>query len=172
MSANYVVDGSAGLVNRETGQWVWWPNAGSAAVDPYTRYYFLTQKRLPISKFETVEVETKRDESGRPLSADCVYQLAGQIPETRWWSLASYVPGETGLSKLADHALSSHDVIAEPDGTVVINISQDISAGNWLKPEGDDEFTLLLRLYNPVNKLGSGAVLSNAMPRVTRQVCQ
>lgn len=172
LSANYVVQGRAGLVNRTSGQWVWWPNAGSPAVDPYTRFHFVAQSRLPMSSFETFEIETAQDKSGRPLDAGCIYQLAGRIPEARWWSLASYVPGGSNGSATPEYTLSAHDVIAEDDGSVVITISNEIRAGNWIKPMGDDEFTLLLRLYNPVNGLGSAAALSGEMPSVIRQGCR
>lgn len=172
LSANYVVQGRAGLVNRTSGQWVWWPNAGSTAIDPYTRFHFLAQRRLPLSKFETFEIETAMDKAGRPLSTDCIYQFSGRIPEARWWSLASHVPEGASPRTTPNHALSAHDVITEQDGSVVISISKEIQAGNWMKPDGDDEFTLLLRLYNPVNNLGNAAVLSSEMPSVIRQACR
>ena len=88
-SANYIVQGRAGLISKSDGQWTWWPNAGSTSMDPYTRFYFVDQGRLPDSKFETFEAEAAKDKSGRPLSADCMYALNGSMPESRWWSLAS-----------------------------------------------------------------------------------
>ena len=171
LSANYVVQGRAGLVNQTSGQWGWWPNAGSTAIDPYTRFHFLAQHRLPMSKFETFEVEAKLDKQGRPLDADCVYQLSGRIPDARWWSLASYVADGDNGGAAPEFSMSAHDVVSENDGSVVITISKQIRAGNWMKPVGSDEFTLLLRLYNPANSLGSAAALSSEMPSIIRQGC-
>ncbi|NNE21949.1 MAG: DUF1214 domain-containing protein [Rhizobiales bacterium] len=125
-----------------------------------------------MSKFETFEIETAQDKSGRPLSVDCIYQLSGRIPEARWWSLASYVPDGNAENTSPEFSMSAHDVIAEDDGSVVITISNEIRAGNWIKPAGDDEFTILLRLYNPVSGLGSAAALSGEMPSVIRQDCR
>ena len=172
LSANYIVQGRAGLVNQTSGQWVWWPSAGSTAIDPYTRSYFLAQHRLPMSKFETFEAETTRDKAGRPLSADCVYEFTGKIPEARWWSLVSFVPDDDVADAVSDQTQSAHDVILENDGSVTISVSKEIRPGNWLNPGTSDEFALLLRLYNPVNKLGSGAAFAAEMPDVVRQSCR
>ena len=172
LSANYVVQGRAGLIKQSSGQWLWWPNAGSAAIDPYTRFHFLSQRRLPMSKFETFEVETAVDDAGQPLSTDCVYEVTGKVPDTRWWSLASYVPNEPDVQPQSDNVLTANDAVAEADGSIVVTISSDVSTGNWLRPSGDDEFTLVLRLYNPVNGLGSAAALSSDMPSVMRRSCR
>ena len=172
LSANYIVQGRAGLIKRTSGQWVWWPNAGSTAIDPYTRLHFLAQGRLPMSKFETFEVETAQDKAGRPLDADCVYQLSGRIPDARWWSVATYVPDGSNGAAAPEFSMSSHDVIAEDDGSVVITISREIRAGNWMKPTSNDEFIVLLRLYNPASNLGGSTALSGELPSVTRKACR
>ena len=172
LSANYIVQGRAGLVNKTSGQWVWWPSAGSTAIDPYTRSYFLAQHRLPMSKFETFEAETTRDKAGRPLSADCVYEFNGSVPEARWWSLVSFSPDDAVVDDVPNQTLSAHDVIAESDGSVTITVSQEIQPGNWISPGSHDEFVLLLRLYNPISKLGSGAAFATEMPDVVRRSCR
>ncbi len=171
-SANYIVYGDSGLFKRSKGEWVWWPSAGSTAIDPYSRFYFMSQSRLPLSKFETVEVEATTDKEGRPLDADCIYQFSGRIPLSRWWTLASFAAETKSAPVDTSHSLSSHDVLFEENGTVNVIISKEIQAGNWIKPVGNDEFGMLLRIYNPINNFGGDAALSGELPSLSRQVCK
>ena len=171
-SANYVAEGHAGLFNRSKGEWNWWPSAGSTAIDPYTRFYFMSRGRLPLSKFETLELEATQDNGERALSVDCVYQLTGRIPDARWWSLASTVAGTDSEPPDDDNTIGSNDVLLDEDGTLTVTISKEIQPGNWIKPKGDDSYSLLLRLYNPVSNFGSGAALGGELPTITRQVCR
>ncbi len=171
-SANYVVQGHAGLFNQTKGEWIWWPSAGSSATDPYTRFYFKSQNRLPLSRFETLEVEARSDSAGRALSAQCIYQLSGRFPQARWWSLASFDTGDHSGQISFDESLGSHEVMLENDGTVNITIAREIQPGNWIMSSGDDEFSLLLRIYNPVNNFGGGAALGSELPSIVRKVCR
>ena len=125
-----------------------------------------------MSKFEAFEAEATHDKAGRPLSSDCVYEFSGKVPEARWWSLVTFVPDDAKAPRGPNQTLSAYDVIAESDGSISISVSTEVQQGNWMNPGSDDEFALLLRLYNPINKLGSGAAFASEMPSIVRRSCK
>ena len=70
------------------------------------------------------------------------------------------------------YTISSNDVVvAEQDGSIAVNISREIRPGNWLRPNGDDEFVIVLRLYNPVSNLGAAGLREN-LPSIVRTGCR
>lgn len=172
LSANYVAQGNAGLFIQSQDQWKWWPNAGSATTDPYTRYYFQSQNRLPLSKFETLELEARFDEAGRELSADCIYEMRGVIPRARWWTVAAYDRENPKQPGDGNSSLSAHDVLLNDDGQVVVQIAREPRPGNWISLRGNDAFSLLLRLYGPVYGLANRASIEEGLPAIKRVVCR
>ena len=172
LSANYVAQGKAGLFSQSKEQWTWWPNAGSTATDPYTRYHFQSRGRLPLSKFETLELEARLDEAGRDLSADCIYEMRGVIPRTRWWTIAAYDRGAPEKSNDSNGSLSAHDILLNDNGEVVIEIAREARPGNWIRLSGDDAFSLILRLYGPASSLGNNVSIEGDLPVIRRVVCR
>jgi hypothetical protein len=82
-TAYHMLSGRYGFIAHSKGSWIVWDAAGATRVDPYTRAHFLLRGRLPISHFETVEFEARRDDEGKELDSDCVYTIAAPKPPSR-----------------------------------------------------------------------------------------
>lgn len=170
-SAHQVIDGYKGLFVSEQGPWRTRPSAGTRSSNPYVRAFYLNQHRLPVSQFEVVELEARRDDKGEKLSPDCSYELSGVMPRARWWSLFTYAPGKLQpKDAIGKNGLSSQQVVFDDKNHFVVNISPVPKAGNWVMPNRDGDVVVVLRYYNAVQSVTSQFRFSD-LPKIKRTMC-
>lgn len=158
-AAEALRSGGYEIFERQLGQWQTWPAAGTPSADPYTRGHFIASGRLPLSRFEALELEARHDAAGQPLSSDCTYRIAGTLPPVRRWSLSSYNVDEAQNTHASSNStLNSLQVQSKPDGQVELTLSVFPVTGNWLHPNGEGNQTLLLRLFNPTYSAGRDTI--------------
>lgn len=136
---------------------VWHANleAGSAAVDAYSRLRIAVTSLLALNASETLYFEALADAEGQPLTAACDYTLTGPPPEARWWSVTAYGSDDMLIHSLGNrYSASAASVETGADGSVTIALTPDGSGPNGIAT-GNGGFALLLRLYHPSENLAA-----------------
>ena len=156
----------------ESGAWRAWPNAGTADVDPYTRAQLARTGEVALGSGEGLMLLARTDDDGAPLRTACDYEIAGQTPPARLWTLV--VEDDHGrplLSQGRPAALGSDSLLRQPDGTFTVALSSVAKPGNWVPTTGPQHFRVVLRLYDTTARTGT-ALTTLAMPKVTRGHCR
>jgi len=104
--------------------------------DPYLVARFLLAGRLPPPRGPAQEFETTSDRDGRPFSGSCLYRVALETADWRWWSVE--VPGGS--------TVTSATAIAESDGTARIDLSPTLQPGNWLRTPSNSNFRIIMHV--------------------------
>ena len=171
-TAQSLIDGYGNLFNRTYGPWVSWPAAGTRSSNPYVRAHYLTHDRLPISQYEVNELEARADSSGQALDGNCTYEITGQNPKTRWWSIYTFAGDQSVPTTLASRlGTNSQKVLYEDDGSFKLTLSNEPQTGNWLVPANDGKFVLVLRHYNPGRSIANQFKFEN-LPSIKRKGCR
>src|SRR5271155_3459518 len=63
---------------------------GSSQSDPYTRARVALHGLLALNRSETIYYTATTDDQGHALDGQCVYEIRGRDPNTRWWSITAY----------------------------------------------------------------------------------
>jgi hypothetical protein len=153
------------------GAWTAWPGAGSANADPYSLATMARTGEVPLGAGEGIAFTADTDSAGEPLAGTCTYEIAGQTPAARLWTLTAY-DGEGRLMVNAARRTSFHsrEILRRPDGSFVIDVSPDVMPGNWLPVARVDRLRLVLRLYD--TPLTTGSRLADlVMPDVRKVAC-
>lgn len=164
--------GSLGEGGVQNGPWNANLAVGGADADIYTRASVALGGLLALSKEETIYYTAFTDNEGLTLSENCTYEVSGQDPATRWWSITAYA---------ADHYLPLNDdgrlsmaqstVARASDGSFTIVVSPDPEDVNWISSRGAGKFSLTLRLYNPERAVYE-APATTTLPTITRRTCR
>jgi hypothetical protein len=172
LTAQQAVGGRYGIASQTQGPWTVWPSALQPRIDPYTRAHHVAYALLPSNRFETLEYEARTDSTGRPLDANCTYEVAGPMPAARWWSMQVLsAEDQSSATTATSNGLIAQQVVYEPDGTFRIVLSSDPQPGNWIQPVERGRLVMLLRFYSPAPALRRSP-LSGTLPAVERQVCR
>jgi len=110
------------------------------------------------------------DRAGRPLDGRCTYDIDGQTPAARLWTLTAYDAGGHVMANAAGRSgFLSREILRRPDGSFLITASSAVMPGNWL-PVLPVRFKLVLRLYD--TPLTTGSQLAGvAMPAIIARRC-
>ncbi len=150
-SAALAVRNAARGWDLRAGAWTTSLTAGGADAGLYQRAAVAVHALFALNRGETLYYRALADDSGRPLSARCDYELRGMPPQARWWSLTAY--GADGFlipNGERRYSFNMANLRREPDGRFVIRASARRQAGNWLPlGEGGGKVSFTLRLYNP-----------------------
>lgn len=170
-TAGALRDGGYQLIERQIGQWRTWPAAGTPSADPYTRGHFIASKRLPLSRFEAIELEARIGSADQRLNSSCSYKIVGQMPPVRRWSLSSYNADDTeNTLQGSNSTLSSSQATIRPGGFLELTLSAQPHSGNWLRPNGSGDQVLVLRLVNPTYSAGRDTI-ATAPLKIQRLSC-
>lgn len=90
---------------------------------------------LSLERTEAIEFIAVSDSAGETLRAACTYEVTGIVPQSRYWSLATY--DEEGAA------------IAGKNAAAGTNNPLRVALGGKGLATGTGEFRLMLRLYNP-----------------------
>ncbi len=162
-----------GFEETESG-WFYSDQIGSPAATPMIRAKVAISGPLGLSSKEVAYLIATKDNQGRPLLSQCVYEVSGGPFDTRWWSITlydsdtqKYVPNSENRS-----SWNSVNLPADIDGNWSLTVAHDRKGDHWLpsQSEGDKAFELILRLYNPSPTI-KAALPNITLPDVERVSC-
>lgn len=152
--------------------WTAAPLAGASLVDPYTKARSAKNATIPLGATEGLAFNAIDDSRGERLTLKCNYIISGATPPAELWTLTAYDKRGNKLSPVAgaQAEINSTKIIRNADGSFRISISYFPVAGNWLGITGNDEFQLIMRLYDTPATSSTGLV-SRRMPSIIRGEC-
>ena len=156
----------------KNGAWNVNTDIGSRWAGIYTRAVVARIGLFALNKTEAIYFSAQTDDTGEPLNATCDYRIEGNDFDARWWSITVYgsdqflIPNEQHR-----YAYNGKSVQREPDGSYIIHLSAAPKEKNWLPTGNEEQFYVLLRLYNPeatvVKRPGSIDV-----PKIIKEECR
>jgi hypothetical protein len=153
------------------GDWVAWPQEGSTEADPYSLAMLARTGEVPLGSGEGLSFTADRDSDGTALTGACSYEIAGETPAARMWTLTVYdSAGRLMVNVARRPGFHSREIVRNANGTFVIVVSTAVAAGNWLPIASVDAFSLVLRLYD--TPLTTGSQIGNlVMPAIRNVAC-
>jgi len=149
------------------GAWGTSTLAGSTRADALTRARVAISGLLALDQKECIYFVAARDDSGAPLSAGNEYEIRGEAPDSRWWSITVYGPDYFLIGNPGHrYSYNSQSIALDDSGNFAIRLAPDERPGHWL-PTGTGRFVLNLRLYNPSETLRQNRA-AVALPRIVR----
>ncbi|RXF72896.1 DUF1214 domain-containing protein [Hansschlegelia zhihuaiae] len=133
------------------GVWRAEPDAGTLGADPYEVAATARSGEAPLAYGDGLAFTALTDGGGRTLDASCDYELVGDLPPARLWTLAAFNSKGERFAKDAkdakDLSLTSAGAVRMDDGPIRIALSSQARPGNWAPLEGEGRFVLRLSLY-------------------------
>ncbi len=172
LSAQFAIQRTYGIGAIKAGVWSAWPFVGGLEVDPYTAARSTIEGAVPLGAAEGLTFEAAVDEEGRALTRECSYQLVGNTPPARLWTLTAHQLDGAIIrdEHKAAAATFSGEVVRKSDYSLTINVGDVPSAGNWMKIAGAGNFKFIMRLYDtPITS--SAGLSAPLMPRISRVEC-
>jgi hypothetical protein len=167
-----MLDASTGFGAIRIGPWTAFPEAQMPDADPYAKAHRARAGRLLLGSAEGLTFTASADQDGRPLTPACVYEMAGNTPLARFWTLyagnASAEPLDPGDELPA--AFNAWNVLRGPDGSFTVRIAAAAQPGNWLAVKRGRPFRLVLTLLDTPTA-GSSGVLEIDMPSLRKVSC-
>ncbi len=124
--------------------------AGSQSAGIFSRARIAANGLLALNRSETIYFVAAQDDSGNALSGACQYEVAGQAPAARWWSITLY--GEDLFlvgNPINRFSFNQTNVALDADKTFRLVVAAKQQPGDWLPAPPAANFLLVLRLYNP-----------------------
>lgn len=170
-SAWFAVDRGTIFGAVSAGGWTAWPQEGSAEADPYTLAMLARTGEVPLGAGEGLSFTATRDVDGNPLSGRCDYDVAGNTPAARLWTLTAYDDDGALMANVAGRpGFHSREIVRDANGDFRIRLSAVVQPGNWLPIGAVDRFRLELRLYD--TPLTTGSQLTElTMPAIRKVAC-
>lgn len=163
---------STGFGSIRLGPWVAYPNAQTADTDPYAKAHRARAGRLLYGKAEGMRFTAETDDAGRALSGACRYDIVGNTPPARFWTLFATDTADRPLtaSETLPVALNAWSVLRAADTSFVIHVAPDARADNWLAITEPGRFRLVLTLLDAPTANSSGAI-ELVMPKIIARGC-
>ena len=168
----YSIQRNHGLGALNIGVWTAWPSAGDVKSDPYTRAKVAAEGEVPLGAAEGLAFHATLDEQGKPLRQECQYNISGQTPLARLWTLTAHTLEGTVLRRenKSPASIVSRNLSRHSDGSMSLQIGKTVSASNWIKLNGNGPYQIVLRLYD--SQLGTASNVSEtSMPTVRLLSC-
>lgn len=167
-SACATLEIGANSFGKRYGAWTHNRAAGSTAAGPYTRAIIAKEGLLALSAREALYFNLAEDETGRPLSESCVYEISGGELAARWWSVTLYArDGFLVQNSDVAHSLDASRVRGRVWRARIAPVRGD--AAYWLSSrEARRGFSLTLRVYNPHRDFRASA---ETLPELRRISC-
>ena len=174
-SAYQVIEREQPLGAVNIGPWQAYPSAGTADADPYSVAIYTRGAVIPLASGEGLALEARKDSAGNILDPTCDYQIVGQTPTSRLWTLTA-VDGHGRLVETLPgrSQVVSNSLLRNQEGSFVVNASGQAHSGNWLPLSNvalpSDGLRFVLRLYDAPVTTGS-ALDGVSMPEINRFGC-
>ncbi|MEJ0012331.1 MAG: DUF1214 domain-containing protein [Bauldia sp.] len=153
------------------GGWTAWPLEGTPEADPYTLAMLARTGEVPLGGGEGLSFTASNDAAGEPLDGRCDYDVAGETPAARLWTLTAYDDDGALMANVARRpGFHSREVVRDADGDFHIRLSPNVAAGNWLPIAPVSRFKLELRLYDTPLTTGS-QLAALTMPTIQKVAC-
>ncbi len=150
----------------------WRVNPVMDLTNTYQRALIAKVGLFALRETEVIYFTAVVDSDGNSLDAQFDYILEGSIPEARYWSYTIYgkdnflIPNHQRIYGYNQETIAftpidstNLELLQSGQRTYRILISQFEKKGNWLPSGSNDQFVIVLRLYNPsthvYNNLGS-----------------
>ncbi len=170
-SAWYVV-GEGWLLRTDVfNEWAAWPMGSSSDADPYSRAVLARTGQVPLASGEGTAFFASRDSSGRAIRGGCEYEISGNTPPVRLWTLTLMdATGDLPANTIGRTFLRSDQILRHQGGDFDIVLSTEARPGNWFPIPSAGFYTLVLRLYDTPASLLSD-LKDNALPHIERKAC-
>jgi hypothetical protein len=171
-SSVMMLNASSGFGAIRLGPWSSFPQAQTVDADPYAKSHRARAGRLLFGSAEGLMFQADVDSQGKRLSSDCTYEMKGQTPPARFWTLyaADSVNEPLSPAEGLPAAFNAWNVLRQSDGSLSILISARPQPGNWLAIRRGRPFRLVLSLLDTPTA-GSSGVLDIAMPKLVKVGC-
>src|SRR5262249_22204735 len=139
--------------------------------DPYSLAMLARTGEVPLGAGEGLSFTAEDDASGALLSGTCAYDVVGQTPPARLWTLTAYdEEGRLMVNVAHRPGFHSREILRDADGDFTIHVSPTVTPGNWLPVAPVENFRLVLRLYD--TPLTTGNQLAElSMPVIHKVGC-
>jgi hypothetical protein len=167
-----MLDASAGFGAIRIGPWKAFPEAQMPDADPYAKSHRARAGRLLLGSAEGLTFRADVDQAGKRLSPACTYEMTGNTPLARFWTLYAADAGGEPLVAGAElpSAFNAWNVLRGPDGSFRLLISPTAQPGNWLAVRRGRPYGLVLSLLDTPTA-GSNGVLEIDMPAIRKVSC-
>ncbi len=171
-SSIWALKATAGFGSISIGPWVAFPQAQTAAADPYAKAHRARAGELLFGSAEGLMFSAATDDSGARLSAACSYDISGITPPARFWTLYAATADGVTLRPGPDlpSAINSWAVLRARDSSFVIHASPVAKPDNWLAIRHSGSFRLVLTLLDTPTA-GSSGLIDLAMPKIVKTGC-
>lgn len=147
------------------GAWRAEPGSGSLGADPYQRAGMARRGEAPLASGDGLSFTARTDDAGRVLTPSCDYQLEGELPSARLWTLSLFDGDGGRLGDPTEPTMTSATVVRVDGAPLVVSLSKVVRPRNWARLTGDGPFVLRLSLYDtvlgtPLDRTDHGALLS------------
>ncbi len=154
------------------GGWTAWPQEGSIDADPYTLAMLARTGEVPLGAGEGLSFTATEDAAGEPLDGRCDYDVVGETPAARLWTLTAYDEDGALMANVARRSgFHSREVVRDASGDFRIRLSPTVAPGNWLPIAPVEQFKLELRLYDTPLTTGS-QLAALTMPAIEKVACR
>lgn len=156
-----------------SGPWIALPEKGGLDADPYERAVVARNGEAPLPASDAIVFTTIRDSDGRRLRGTCDYRLEGEVPASRFWTLAVYDPqGGVVPNPGGRYGLSSTEMIHDSGAPWIVALAPQTHPSNWLPTPAAGPFTLVLRLYETTGLSQLRAAGEEPLPAIQRGTCR
>lgn len=157
----------------QAGPWVARPKVGAPDADPYSKALMASRGEIPMGSAEGLLLTATLDSSGRELSGQCTYRVAGPIPPAGYWTLTVYrADGSTAYGNGLRGGYTSAEALQyEGEGPEFL-LSPHPQPGNWLPLQPNLPFSIALRLYETQVQSNARALDKAVVPAILRQACR
>lgn len=172
LSANYAIAHWLQIYGQQSGPWEKLSATGQLGADPYTRAFEHLSGQLPIGGAEGQVFTASKDSENNSLEAACDYQLIGDAPVARLFTLQAegFDNPVSQENKFLPGALHSDQMIFR-GAAFSISISSNAQPGNWLWLNGQGPFSLVLTHYD-VAGINSDTGNPLNLPRIIKGRCR
>ena len=155
------------------GAWRAQPQAPASLNDPYMRAFVARNGLAPMGAAEGLAFVAMRDSAGRHLTPACDYRIAGPVPQARAWTI-SVLGADGGRSHRQENrrGFTSSELVRDFGGGFSIVLAQQARPGNWLPLAAEEDFILLLRLYDTPRALNAATLKETDLPQVMAERCR
>ena len=165
-SALSFIDSVGSMPAGAAGNWRMWDLASGTASNPYARAHFLIEGRVPPAQSLFQVYTNSLDDEGSTLRSGCIYKIAANDLDSRWWSLS--VGPSDSEDRDSSAAVTSEEVVRVTGNSLNIAVARSPVAGNWIRPATEGTLTLQLVVSNTDELQAAGDL---KLPSVQRVSC-
>ncbi|MBX3597042.1 MAG: DUF1214 domain-containing protein [Rhizobiaceae bacterium] len=173
-SVAFVLEHDIKVGSLRVGPWTAYPSSGSPDADPYSLAEAAADGALSLGRSEGIIFSTGEDSAGNDLRSECTYELTGETPFARFWTLRTepydYADAVRVKNPPSHGALHSRSLIRGADNSLAVTIGPSAAPGNWMRTTGTGRIRLVLTTYDaPIR--GGPMAETVVMPSIKRISC-